>query len=98
MENVWVFNRGGNFTSGIFTRRELAESWISKHFLSCCLTKFPLDVGLFDWAIDSEIFKPKRPDQVEARFIGQFTSAALEHYHYESGQNAKSTGWSDPSD
>lgn len=48
MENVWVFNGGGNFTSGIFTRRELAESWISKHFLSGCLTKFPLDVGLFD--------------------------------------------------
>ncbi len=28
-------------------------------------------------------FKPNRPDQKEARFIGRFTSASLEHYHYE---------------
>lgn len=83
MDGVWVFNGGGAYPSGVFTTRELAESWIALHKLTGVLTKYPLDVGLYEWAIGSGAFKPKRPDQSESRFIGRFNSASLEHHHYE---------------
>jgi hypothetical protein len=89
MDGVWVFNGGGDFPAAVFTTRERAEVWIAQHKLSGVLTKYPLDVGVYEWAIGCGAFKPKRPNQSAARFIGRFSSASLEHYHYEAGQNAE---------
>ncbi len=83
MDGVWVFNGGGTFPAGVFSSRQQAESWIAKHGLTGVLTKYPLDVGVYEWALASGSFKPTRPDQKEARFIGRFSSASLEHDHYE---------------
>ena len=93
MEAVWVFNgAGGNFPSAVFTTRERAEEWIVKHRLTGCITKYPLDIGIYEWAIEAGTFKAKRPDQSEPQFIGRFSSAYLEHYHYEDGMAEGESG------
>jgi hypothetical protein len=88
MNTVWVFNGGGNFPSAVFSTRARAESWIAEHRLTGCLTKYPVDVGVYEWAIACGAFKPNRPDHSEPRFIGRFSSASLEHYHYTDGVDA----------
>jgi hypothetical protein len=75
----------GRLCSGVFETKEIAESWIKKHGLSGVLTKYPLDVGVFDWAIENGLFKPKNEKHLSPDFIGSFTSASQEHYHYENG-------------
>ena len=85
---VWVFNGArSNFPSAVFMTRELAESWISTHKLTGTLTRYPLDQGVYEWAIERGYFAPKRDDQRTAEFIGRFSAANQEHYHYEDGRN-----------
>lgn len=84
--SVWVFNGArANFPSGVFTTKELATAWIAKHKLSGTLTRYPLDQGVYEWALERGYFKPKRDDQKTAEFIGRFSAAHQEHYHYEDG-------------
>ena len=90
LEFVWVFNGvGGRFPGGVFASLKSAELWIKKHNLTGMLTQFPLDQGVFDWALennmhnisDSKIEQKKK----DPEFIGSFSSASQEHYHYENG-------------
>ena len=74
----------------MFTTRDLAEVWISKHRLTGLLTDYPLDVGLYDWAIERGVFKPKRPEHSKPEFIGRFTSACQDHHHYFGGLDHES--------
>ncbi|MFN3151432.1 hypothetical protein [Bremerella sp.] len=84
--HIWVFNgEQSAFPSGAFSTRELAERWIGQHKLTGMLTAYPLDQGAYQWAIEQGVFTPTKDYQHEAKFIGRFTSAALEHYHYEDG-------------
>jgi hypothetical protein len=86
MNTVFVFNgEGGHFPGGIFTTRELAEEWIGRHHLSGVLTRYPLDVPVYEWAISSGVFTPTRPEQSGATFIQRFSSASQEHHHYKDG-------------
>lgn len=86
---VWVFSgvSQGRFTfpGGVFTDRGMAEEWIERHKLSGTLTRYPLNTGVYDWAIARGAFAPKRPHHISAEFIGTFSSASQEHYHYEQG-------------
>ena len=87
---VWVFNPGSRpFPGGVFTRLDLAEAWIATHRLTGVLTLYPVDEGCFDWAVrvgrtgmKAETLERNRYD---AAFIGGFSSASQEHYHYEDG-------------
>jgi hypothetical protein len=89
---IWVFSGAKkHFPGGIFTSRPNAESWITKNRLTGTLTLYPVDVGAYEWAIDKGIFRPKKPHESEAEFIGGFSSAGMEHYHYEDGE--RQTGW-----
>jgi hypothetical protein len=86
-EGVWVFNGdGGRFAGGIFTSRDRAETWISDNKLNGLLTRYPLDVGVYEWAIAAGLFTAKKPDHSTARFIGSFTTASQTHDHYEHGE------------
>ena len=79
---IWVFNgANGAIPSGIFTERDIAEKQ-----LTGMLTKYPLDIGLYDWAVENDIFTAKREDQKGPHFKQTFTCASLEHYHYENGE------------
>ena len=85
-EKVWVFNGGRNpFPSAVFSSRERAEAWIKENKLSGTLTAYPVDVGVYDWAVSKGYFSPKRQDQKSPNFIAGFSSASQEHYHYQEG-------------
>ena len=89
MQNVevWVFNgTNGRFPAGVFSVRQKAEDWIKKYKLSGVLTQYPVDQGIYDWAISKEYFSVKKESESKGEFIGRFTSASQEHYHYENGE------------
>ena len=86
IENVWVFNGAGSrFPGGIFSSRDTAENWIRNHKLSGVLTLYPFDQGVYDWVIENKIFEPKKESESSPDFIGSFSSASQEHYHYLEG-------------
>jgi hypothetical protein len=84
--SVFVFNASkASFPGGVFTTREVATQWIAEHKLSGTLTEYPLDIGVYDWAVQGDLFTPKRPDHQTPNFIGSFSSASQWHEHYENG-------------
>ena len=84
MEYVWVLNGPRNhFPSGIFGTREQAEAWINAHGLEGTLTKYPVGVSAYDFAVQQGHFQPRKPEHSAAAFIATFSSATQDHYHYE---------------
>ena len=85
--HVWIFNGiNGQFPAGVFTSRELAETWIRSRGLSGTLTAYPLDEGSFDWALRvGAVTGNARGRGGDPEFVGSFSSAVQEHYHYENG-------------
>ncbi len=79
---MWVLNCGGNFPTGIFDSKEKAEEIIKKYDLKGTLTKYPINTTVYDWTIENDYFKPKNELHYKADFIGSFSSAYQEHYHY----------------
>jgi len=69
----------------VFTQRELAETWIKQHGLTGTLTQYPIDEGIWDWAVRNELFTPKEEKQRTPQFIEMFSSASHGHFHYEDG-------------
>lgn len=89
IEYVWVFNaEGGRFPGAVFAARDLAEAWVRKHRLTGVLTRYPLDTGVYEWAVKAGHFSPKS-HQLSGTFIGRFTSANMEHMHFERGASAE---------
>jgi hypothetical protein len=84
---VWVFvGVGAAFPSGVFSTCSRAAEWISKNTLSGTLTAYPVDEGVFDWAIRLGLVTgTARTRTGESEFIGKFSSAQQEHFHYEHG-------------
>lgn len=86
-DRIWVFcGENGLFPSGVFSSKERAEEWILTNHLTGTLTAYPVDVGVYEWAIQHEYFKPKEDKHRTSNFIQQFTSASQEHYHYQDGK------------
>ncbi len=82
---VWVFNGGGQFPSGVFSSKEKAEEWIGTHALTGVLTFYPLDEGMYEWAVRHGYFTPKKEHQTTSAFIGEFACGAV-HHHYDRGR------------
>lgn len=85
MQFVYVFN-GNRFAGGVFTSQDLADAWIQKHALTGMLTKYPLDIGVWEWAIEAGKFSVKREKDSSPEFIASFTTAGMDHWHYEDGR------------
>jgi hypothetical protein len=86
LRTVWVFNGAkSHFPSAVFTTRDAAELWILNNKLTGTLTQYPVDIPVYDWATQLGYFKPEREDQRSPDFIGRFSAAQQEHYHYEDG-------------
>jgi len=86
---IWVFvGSNAKFPSGIFTEEAYAQDWIKKYRLSGVLTLYPLDRGIYDWAINNNTFSVKNDSEMTPKFIQRFTSAVQEHYHFENGEQA----------
>ena len=87
-EYVWIFNGAkGRFPGGVFSRIEIAEQWIRSNKLSGVLTRYPLDIGSFNWANDNGFVSDKLRARADSDLIGSFSSASFEHYHYEHGHS-----------
>jgi hypothetical protein len=85
--SIWLFHGSeAQFASAVFTERVAAESWIAENRLTGVLTEYPVNVGVYDWAIEKGYFKPKTSVHVSPAFIGRFTTATQEHFHYENGK------------
>jgi hypothetical protein len=88
--SVWIFHssakRWPNFAGAVFSNRPTAEEWIRAHSCSGTLTEYPLDVGVYDWAIENNRFTPKKPEHYTPEFVGGFTTASQDHHHYENGE------------
>ena len=85
--SVWIFN-GDNtrgFPSGAFADRTSAEVWIAGHRLSGTLTRCPIGIGVYDLIVSEGLFQPKGDQHKTSEFIGSFSSAHQEHYHYRDG-------------
>lgn len=83
---VWVFTAPlADFPGGFVESRARAEEWISRHKLTGVLTEYPLDIGVYDWAVEQGFFAPKRPEQRSPRYVGAFTSARTVHVHFDNG-------------
>lgn len=81
---IWIFHgTGGRFASAVFDNKENAEIWVKEKKLEGVLTKYPVNLSVYDWAIKNDLFKPKKAEHVEPKFIQKFTSASQEHYHFE---------------
>ena len=84
---IYVFQgSGARLCTAVFSSMDKAEAWIKKYGLSGLLTKYPLNEGVYDWAIENHYFTPKNEQQKTPVFIQKFSSASLEHFHYESGE------------
>ena len=83
---IWIFSGSNSqFPSAVFEDLKKAEKWIKEHSLSGALTKYPIDQGVYEWAISNNYFSPKKEHERSPKFIQSFSSASQEHYHYENG-------------
>ena len=84
---IYIFNNPSKskFSSGAFSSKALADQWIKKYKLSGILSQYPIDIGVYDWAISKKFFVASVERDNHPDFIGSFSSASLEHYHYENG-------------
>jgi len=87
---IWVFNgEDGRFPGGVFSSRERAEAWIRSRSLTGVLTAYPLDEGCFDWALREGLITGRARERGdEPAFVGSFSSASQDHFHYENGELA----------
>jgi hypothetical protein len=72
----------------VFASRQVAEDWIKKHGPTGVLTLYPIDTGVYEWAVEREYFTPKKEHEESSEFIGRLTTASQEHYHYADGERA----------
>jgi ribosome-binding ATPase YchF (GTP1/OBG family) len=85
-DSVWIFNGlKGRFPGGVFTDKAIAEKWIQKYKLTGVLTCYPINDGVYDWAIRNNHFTPSKEKEKLSDFIATFSSASQEHYHYIDG-------------
>ena len=89
-ESVWIFNgSGGKFPGGVFSDFDLARKWIEKSSLTGVLTRYPVNEGCFDWALRLNLLNMKKETlekkKDDPNFIGSFSTASQEHYHFEKG-------------
>lgn len=89
---------GARFTGAVFTKKERAIQWIARHRLTGVLTEYPLDQGVYDWAIDEGLFPASK--MVDGRFIGSFTSASqstsISRMVFQGGHRNKRLPMADP--
>lgn len=83
---VWVFVGEQGNPGAVFSDIAIAEHWIANWALSGLLTKYPLNVGAYDWAVEHQRFRPKKPEHTAGKFVGSFVGASMEHHHYENGR------------
>ncbi len=88
--NIWVFlGDGGNFPSAAFNDFKSIEKWVSDNKLTGMISALPMNQGFFDWAVENDAISMKEEKialkKKDSRFIATFTTASIDHWHYENG-------------
>jgi len=84
---AWVVHENdGAFSLCAFSCLEKGKAWIAEEKKSCVLSWYPIDEGAFDWATRNGYFKVKKPHQNEAKFIANFSSSGVLHFHFQQGE------------
>ena len=73
-----------HFPSAVFRTKEEADSWITRYGLAGTLTRYPVGIAVYDWAISAGAFVPTAEKDRSPAFIANFSTAAQPHYHYGS--------------
>ena len=82
---MYILNCNAGFPCGVFESKEKAEEAIKKYKLTGTLTKYPVNILVYDWAIENKHLY-KNEDKHTKEYIGAYTTAYQEHYHYENGE------------
>jgi hypothetical protein len=83
---VWVFvGDRGRFPSAVFEQVDAARHWIRTNRLTGALTLYPLNQGVFDWAVANKYFEAKTDQEITPSFVQNFSSAYQKHHHFEDG-------------
>lgn len=86
IDYVWVFTGNHNhFPAACFSNYNKAIQWIRTIEGTGTLTRYPLNVSVYDWAIDGSFFSPAYPSQMTGDFKSNFSSAYLRHSHFVNG-------------
>ena len=88
-EQVWVFNGMQEGASHVGSSRSLdqAERLDQEEPASPAPSLYtPWTLGSTIGLLPEGYFQVKKPHQATADFIGRFTSASMEHHHYQDGQ------------
>lgn len=84
---LWIFTgNASRFPSAVFESQQDAQSWISKESISGTLTKYPVGIPVYDWALSNNYFKIK-DKIISPNFIANFSSASQEHFHFADGRD-----------
>lgn len=86
---LWLF-RGPRylpgFPSAVVSERTVAEAWITRMGTSGTLMRYPVNLGVYAWAVASGLFVPREQSERSPEFIESFSSVHQEHYHYDRGR------------
>lgn len=86
IKEVWIFNGvNAKCPSVVFLTEEEAFTWVKTKELTGVLTRYPVGISVYEWAIASGNFNVKSKNDSTPEFIGNFSSAAQEHMHFENG-------------
>jgi len=81
MDRIYLFHspNTSRFCGGVFTEKDIAETWINKNELSGVLTVYPINRAVYDWAIEKDFFRPVIEKHFSSEFKAGFSSASQEH-------------------
>ena len=87
--SVWIFmGDKGTCPMAIWSSLDAAHKYIHDNQLSGALTRYEVDVPIYDWAKDSGAFKPSKDQQRSVKFRQTFSNQYQEHYNFREGHCA----------
>jgi hypothetical protein len=82
---VWVFHgEHAQFASGVFADQDAALAWAAAHELSGVLTRYPVGVGCYDYAVAQNRFVPSKPHHGTPEHVARFSPGGP-HIHLRDG-------------
>jgi hypothetical protein len=83
---VWVFmGERGAYPMAIWSSLDEAHKYIHDELLSGSLTRYEVDVPVYQWAINSGKFKPTKDQHRSLKFRQTFNNQYQEHYNFRDG-------------
>ena len=75
----YLWEKEQSCPTGVFSSYEQAVRWIEKHKLVGYLGEFPIDVGVYDWAMQLDYYKRNTRLNFDRQ---NFATGLLNHYHF----------------